>query len=140
LSELNSDELNSFVLQDKEKQSLKEMPASLRQFVDELDLLNELSRPIDCWEQTDLPCELNLPGLTAKKCYEIQHLVPFVHQLCLKHQSYYLIDIGSGLVSYLFIFILIYNTKYYISHEYFLTLIFCQKICFTFFENIYTEL
>ena len=40
----------------------------------------------------------NLTGITFKKSYEIQHMMPFIKDLCLKHNCKYIIDVGSGLV------------------------------------------
>ena len=40
----------------------------------------------------------NLVGITSKKSYEIQKMIPLVRDLCVKHNCKYVIDIGSGLV------------------------------------------
>ena len=40
----------------------------------------------------------NIPGLTYKKSYEIQTMLPSIIELCKKHKSQYIIDIGSGIV------------------------------------------
>lgn len=40
----------------------------------------------------------SIPGLTYKKSYEIQTMLPSIIELCKKHNCQYIIDIGSGIV------------------------------------------
>ena len=73
------------------------MPSNLIHFFDEAKKISfkENYEQILKDDSTKLK---NLTGVTSKKSYEIQKMIPLIKSMCLKHKCKYIIDIGSGLV------------------------------------------
>ena len=80
----------------------KSWPESLKQFL-ELALSLTLSRcPLDDDSQVSLNDKLCY-GMTPKKQHEVSHLVNLVDRVCKESHCKSVVDIGSGLVSFLFL-------------------------------------
>ena len=67
----------------------EEVPVSLKSFLNESNRLLSLQPPVDLVKES-------LKSKT-KKQHEIDRMLPFISDLCIKHDCQYVIDIGSGL-------------------------------------------